>query len=38
LVDERYRAGGVKFVRRDNYISLDDIWRGPVVTKIARIH
>ena len=38
LVDECYRAGGVKFVRRDNYISPDDIWRDPVVTKIARIH
>jgi len=38
LVDECFRAGGVKFVRRDNYISPDDIWRDPVVTKIARIH
>jgi hypothetical protein len=28
----------VRFVRRDNYISPDDIWRDPVVTKIARIH
>jgi hypothetical protein len=38
LVDERYRADGVKFVRRDKYISPDDIWRDPVVTEIARIH
>jgi cell wall-associated NlpC family hydrolase len=38
LVDECYRAGGVKFKRRDNYISPDDIWRDSMVTKIARIH
>ena len=38
LVDECYRAAGVKFKRRDNFISPDDIWRDPVVTSIARIH
>jgi hypothetical protein len=38
LVDECYRAAGVKFKRRDNFISPDDIWRDSVVSKIARIH
>jgi hypothetical protein len=38
LVDECYRAAGVKFKRRDNFISPDDIWRDPVVSQIARIH
>jgi hypothetical protein len=38
LVDECFRAAGVKFKRRDNYISPDDIWSDAVVSKIARIH
>jgi cell wall-associated NlpC family hydrolase len=38
LVDECYRAAGVRFKRRDNYISPDDIWRDAVVSSIARIH
>jgi Permuted papain-like amidase enzyme, YaeF/YiiX, C92 family len=38
LVDECYRAAGVKFKRRDNFISPDDIWRDAVVSRIARIH
>jgi cell wall-associated NlpC family hydrolase len=38
LVDECYRAAGVKFKRRDNFISPDDIWRDPVVSQIVRIH
>jgi cell wall-associated NlpC family hydrolase len=38
LVDECYRAAGVKFKRRDNFISPDDIWRDAVVSKVARIH
>jgi cell wall-associated NlpC family hydrolase len=38
LVDECYRAAGVKFKRRDNYISPDDIWRDPGVTMLARVH
>ena len=37
LVDECYRASGVRVVRRDNYISPDDIWRDPVVRLLARI-
>jgi hypothetical protein len=38
LVDECYRAAGVKFKRRDNYISPDDIWRDPGVAMLARVH
>jgi cell wall-associated NlpC family hydrolase len=38
LVDECYRAAGVKFRRRDNYISPDDIWRDPGVAMLARVH
>ncbi len=38
LVDECFRVGGVRFVRSDNYISPDDIWRDPIVSRIARIH
>jgi cell wall-associated NlpC family hydrolase len=37
LVDECYRAAGVKFRRRDNYISPDDIWRDPGVKMLARV-
>ena len=37
LVDECYRAVGVRFVRRDNYISPDDIWRDPGVRMLARV-
>lgn len=37
LVDECYRAAGVKFARRDNYISPDDIWRDPSVRLLARV-
>jgi hypothetical protein len=37
LVDECYRATGVRFARRDNYISPDDIWRDPGVRLLARV-
>ena len=37
LVDECYRAAGVRFARRDNYISPDDIWRDPGVRMLARV-
>jgi len=37
LVDECYRAAGVKFARRDNYISPEDIWRDPQVAMTARV-
>jgi cell wall-associated NlpC family hydrolase len=37
LVDECYRAAGVRFVRRDNYISPDDIWHDPSVSMVARV-
>jgi cell wall-associated NlpC family hydrolase len=37
LVDECYRATGIKFQRRDNYISPDDIWRDPGVALFARV-
>lgn len=37
LVDECYRAAGVRFARRDNYISPDDIWRDPGVRLLARV-
>ena len=37
LVDECYRAAGVRFARRDNYISPDDIWRDPSVRLLARV-
>jgi cell wall-associated NlpC family hydrolase len=37
LVDECYRATGMKFQRRDNYISPDDIWRDPGVAMFARV-
>jgi cell wall-associated NlpC family hydrolase len=38
LVDECYRAADLKFARRDNYISPDDIWRDARVAMIARVH
>ncbi len=37
LVDECYRAAGVRFARRDNYISPEDIWRDPGVRVLARV-
>jgi len=37
LVDECYRAAGVRFVRSDNYISPQDIWRDPSVKLFARV-
>jgi cell wall-associated NlpC family hydrolase len=37
LVDECYRAAGVRFTRRDNYISPDDIWRDPAVALFSRV-
>ena len=37
LVDECYRAAGVRFARRDKYISPDDIWRDPSVSMVARV-
>lgn len=37
LVDECYRAAGVRFTRRDNYISPEDIWRDPAVSMVARV-
>ena len=37
LVDECYRAAGVRFARSDNFISPQDIWRDPVVALLARV-
>jgi cell wall-associated NlpC family hydrolase len=37
LVDECFRAAGVRFARRDNYVSPDDIWRDPSVALLARV-
>jgi Permuted papain-like amidase enzyme, YaeF/YiiX, C92 family len=37
LVDECFRAAGVRFTRPDNYISPQDIWRNDVVAMQARI-
>ena len=37
LVDECFRAVGVRFTRPDNYISPQDIWRNEAVTMQARI-
>jgi cell wall-associated NlpC family hydrolase len=37
LVDECWRAAGLRFRRRDNYISPDDIWRDPNVRLLARV-
>ena len=37
LVDECFRASGIKFTRPDNYISPDDIWRNDVVTVQGRV-
>jgi hypothetical protein len=37
LVDECFRAAGVRFARRDNHISPEDIWRDPAVSMIARV-
>ena len=37
LVDECFRAAGVRFKRPDNYISPQDIWRNESVAMRARI-
>jgi len=37
LVDECFRAAGVRFNRPDNYISPQDIWRNDAVGLAARI-
>lgn len=37
LVDECFRAAGVRFTRPDNYISPDDIWRNDVVAVQGRV-
>ena len=37
LVDECYRSAGVRFARRDNYISPQDIWCDPAVQLLARV-
>ncbi|HET9976734.1 MAG TPA: YiiX/YebB-like N1pC/P60 family cysteine hydrolase [Burkholderiaceae bacterium] len=37
LVDECCRTAGVRFARRDNYISPQDIWSDPAVTMVARV-
>jgi cell wall-associated NlpC family hydrolase len=37
LVDECFRSAGVRFIRPDNYISPDDIWRNPCVEVGGRI-
>lgn len=37
LVDECFRAAGIRFVRPDNYISPDDIWRNDCVGMHKRV-
>ncbi|MCW5632412.1 MAG: hypothetical protein KIT17_03680 [Rubrivivax sp.] len=37
LVDECFRAAGLRFARPDNYISPDDIWRNGTVAVQGRI-
>lgn len=37
LVDECFRAAGVRFTRPDNYISPDDIWRNACVAVQGRV-
>jgi hypothetical protein len=37
LVDECFRAAGIRFTRPDNYISPDDIWRNDVVVVTGRV-
>jgi cell wall-associated NlpC family hydrolase len=37
LVDECFHAAGVKFIRPDNYVSPDDIWRNDCVSMHARV-
>jgi len=37
LVDECFRAAGVRFTRPDNYISPDDIWRNTCVAVQGRV-
>lgn len=37
LVDECFRAAGISFDRRDNYISPDDIWRNDCVILHGRV-
>ena len=38
LVDECFRAAGIRFTRPDNYISPDDIWCNDCISMAARIH
>jgi cell wall-associated NlpC family hydrolase len=37
LVDECFRAAGVRFARSDNYLSPQDIWSDPKVALLARV-
>jgi hypothetical protein len=37
LVDECFRAGGLRFSRPANYISPDDIWRNDCVQVHGRV-
>jgi len=37
LVDECFRAGGLRFSRPDNYISPDDIWRNDCIQVHGRV-
>jgi hypothetical protein len=37
LVDECFRAAGVRFTRPDNYVSPDDIWRNDCVEMHRRV-
>jgi cell wall-associated NlpC family hydrolase len=37
LVDECFNAAGIKFMRPDNYISPDDIWRNASVVMQGRV-
>jgi hypothetical protein len=37
LVDECFRAAGVRFTRPDNYVSPDDIWRNDCVVMHQRV-
>jgi hypothetical protein len=37
LVDECFRAAGIRFTRPDNYVSPDDIWRNDTVVVLQRV-
>ena len=37
LVDECYRAAGIRFTRPDNYVSPNDIWCNDCVAVYARV-